>query len=51
MASSGHQIITTLRDTFIKLLVDEVNNLNDKHIKEILIDDIGNYKQLETCVT
>ena len=28
-------------DPFIKLLVDEVNNLKHKHVKEILIDDIG----------
>ena len=28
-------------DTFINVLVDELNKLKDKHVKEILIDDKG----------
>ena len=32
---------TILLDTFIELLDDEVNKLNKKQVREILIDDIG----------
>ena len=32
---------TILLDTFIELLDDEVNKLNKKWVREILIDDIG----------
>ena len=32
---------TILLDTFIELLDDEVNKLNDKHVRVIIIDDIG----------
>ena len=32
---------TILLDTFIELLDDEVNKLNDNHVRVIIIDDIG----------
>ena len=60
MTSLTIEKITILRDTFIKLLVDEVNNLKHKHVRDILIDGKGdevpesednaieNYKELET---
>ena len=35
------EIKTILDDPFIKLLVGRVNNLKHKHVKDILIDDIG----------
>ena len=35
------EIKTILDDPFIKLLVGWVNNLNDKQVKDILIEDIG----------
>ena len=35
------EIKTILDDPFIKLLVGRVNNLNDEHVKDILIEDIG----------
>ena len=32
---------TILLDTFIELLDDEVNNLKHNHIRDILIEDLG----------
>ena len=32
---------TKLLDTFIELLDDEVNNLKHNHIRDILIEDLG----------
>ena len=40
-ASLTVEIKTISGDPFIKLLVDEVNNLKHKHVEDILIDDIG----------
>ena len=41
LASLTNEIKTILADPFIKDLVDDLNNLNDKHVKVILIDNIG----------
>ena len=35
------EIKTILDDPFIKLLIGRVNNLKHKHVRVILIDDIG----------
>ena len=40
-ASLTVEIKTILDDPFIKLLVGRVNNLNEKHVKDVLIDGKG----------
>ena len=40
-ASLTVEIKTILDDPFIKLLVGRVNNLNDKHVNDVLIDGKG----------
>ena len=40
-ASLTVEIKTILDDPFIKLLVGRVNNLNDKHVKDVLMDGKG----------
>ena len=40
LASLTNEIKTILADPFINVPVDELNNLNMKHVNDILIDDI-----------
>ena len=41
MASLANEIKTILADPFINVLDGEHNKLNKKHVRDILIDDIG----------